>query len=76
MLIEGADYFVRLVDFPVGCGCDGMVTPNDDSTYSIYLDARTTHERQVTACSHEVKHIEHNDFDNARDIEQAEKEAG
>ena len=76
MLIEDADYFIRIVDFPVGCGCDGIVTPNDDSTYSIYLDARTTHERRLSACSHEVNHIEHNDFDDCRTIEQAEREAG
>jgi len=76
MLIEGVDYFVRLVNFPHDCGCDGVVTPNDDSTYSIYLDARSTRERNISACGHEVRHIEHNDFDDARDIEQAEKEAG
>ena len=75
MLIENADYFVRLVDFPVDSGCDGIVTPNDDSTFSIYLDARTTRERQLKACNHEIKHIEHNDFD-GKDIEKAEREAG
>lgn len=76
MLIEGVDYFVRLVNFPVDSGCDGMVTPNDDDTYSVYLDARSTRERNMAACIHEVRHIEHGDFDDGRGIEVAEQTAG
>ena len=72
MLIEGADYFVRLVDFPVGAGCDGAITPNDDGTYSIYLDARTTFERQKKAFKHELDHANNNDFYNDKDIEAVE----
>lgn len=71
-LIEGADYFVRVVDFPAGCGCDGAVTPNEDFTYSIYLDARTTAENRRRACQHELEHIEGDDFYNGKDIREVE----
>ena len=71
--IDGADYFVRVVPFPVGCGCDGCVTPNDDGTYSIYIDARTTAERQIIAFDHELLHITNDDFSNGRDISEVER---
>lgn len=74
--IEGADFFVRVIPFPAGCGCDGAVTPNDDGTFSVYLDARTTAERQRRACDHEVRHIEHDDFYRDAPISQIEQEAG
>ena len=70
--IEGVDFFVRVVDFPIGSGCDGAVTPNSDDTYSVYLDARTTRERQKTACDHERSHIWNNDFCNGEDIRKVE----
>ena len=33
MILENADYFVKLVDFPV-CSCGGVVLLNDDGTYT------------------------------------------
>lgn len=71
-LIEGADYFVRVVPFPSGCGCDGSVTPNDDGTFSIYLDSRTNRERQMLAYDHEIKHVVGDDFYNVRNITEIE----
>lgn len=71
--IEGIDFFVRLVNFPRNSGgCDGAVTPNDDGTFSVYLDARTTAERQLITCDHEVQHIENNDFYNNKSIKEVE----
>lgn len=72
-LIEGVDFFVRVVNFPVDSGCDGSVTPNSDGTFSIYLDARTTSERRRLACDHEIRHITHNDF--YRDVPVCQMEA-
>lgn len=69
-LIEGADYFVRVVDLPVQIG--GMVTPNDDGTFSVYLNARNTAERRAKSCAHEVGHIECDDFYNGKSIEEVE----
>ena len=71
-LIEGADYFVRVIPFPAGSGCDGAVTPNPDGTYSVYLDACTTFERRKLACDHEVSHMEDQDFWNGKDIRMVE----
>ena len=68
-LIENCDFFVRLVPFPAGVKPHGMVMPNDDGTFSIYLDARVTHERQKVSCDHEIKHIENGDFWNEKPIE-------
>lgn len=61
MLLENADYFVRLVPFPPG-KIDGCVTPNDDGTFSIYIDANAPREKQIKALNHEVEHLERDDF--------------
>lgn len=61
MVIENADYFVRTVDMPTGI--HGSVSPNDDGTFSVFINARDSIERQRQALDHEVKkHIEGNDF--------------
>ena len=71
-LIEGADYFIHIVQFPKGFRCDGLVTPNDDGTFSVYLDANKTKERQRMACDHELTHIKNDDFYNGKPIEAVE----
>lgn len=70
MLIEGADYFIRIADFPVGI--HGFVVPNDDGTFSVYINARDSRVRQRQACRHEKKHIARNDFsrDDVHDAEE------
>lgn len=70
-LIEGEDFFVRVVDLPVQIG--GLVTPNDDGTFSVYINARNTADRQRQSFRHEVSHIENNDFYNEKPIEEVEK---
>lgn len=72
MKIDGADFFVRVVKFPVTTP-GGMVMPNDDGTYSIYLNSELNWERQVEAYRHEVGHIENDDFYNDKSIEEIEK---
>ena len=74
--IEGVDFFVRLVDFPAGVKCDGAVTPNDDSTFSIYLNSRMTQEQIKKACDHECRHIEHDDLYRDGSVEEMERSAG
>lgn len=70
MIIENADFFVRVINLPVGVG--GVVTPNDDGTFSIYVNARNTRERQKKSCDHEVGHIRNDDFWNGKTIEEVE----
>lgn len=70
MTIEGADVFVRVVDLPLGIG--GMVTPNDDGTFSVYLNARNSRAKQEKSYRHELGHIERDDLYNGRPIEEQE----
>ena len=67
--IENADFFVRIVDMPHGI--HGCVTPNDDGTFSVYLNAHDNSVRNRQACDHERKHIESDHFceDDVRDAE-------
>lgn len=69
--IDGADYFVRVVPFPVDC-VGGMVTPNDDGTYSVYINENVDPYRQKEAYKHEVGHIVNGDFYNDKPIEEIE----
>ena len=71
MKIDGADYFVRVVKFPVSAP-GGMVMPNDDGTFSVYLNSSLNWEKQVEAYRHEVSHIENDDFYNGKPIEEIE----
>ena len=70
-MIEGADYFVRVVPFPI-YKVGGMVIPNDDGTYSVYLNARVDSIHQRRAGEHELDHIEDGDFYNDKSIEEIE----
>lgn len=70
MYLENADFFVRTVDMPPSI--HGSVTPNDDGTFSVYINAKDSAERQRKALEHEVKkHIEGDDFskEDVREIE-------
>lgn len=68
--IDGADFFVRVVPFPVAIG--GMVMPNDDGTYSVYLNENVDDNRKRKAYRHELKHIVNGDFWNDLPITEIE----
>ena len=70
-MIEGADYYVRVVPFPIS-KVGGMVMPNDDGTYSVYLNARVDSIHQRRAGEHELDHIVNGDFYNNRPITEVE----
>lgn len=70
-LYQNDHYFVRIVPFPVD-SIGGMVTPNDDGTFTIYLNANLNRERQMKAFRHELAHIANGDFWNDRSIEEVE----
>lgn len=70
--IEGFDYYLYYMDFPT-CTIGGAVMPNDDGTYSIFLNTRLSREAQARALLHELRHIAENDFYNRKDIRQIEK---
>lgn len=70
-MIEGADYVVRVIDFP-SYTLGGVVTPNDDGTYSVYINARLDKKHQRRAFVHELRHIQRNDFDD-KPIDEVER---
>ena len=69
-LIPNADYFVRFLKMPQGFY--GFVTPNDDGTYSIYIDPTTPQEVQRDTYDHEVWHLLNDDFATDADPVEAE----
>lgn len=73
MLIEGADYFVRFIDFPNDANCGGMVLLNDDGTFSVYLDPRRSPERIKKTMRHEMHHMANDDMHGNKDIRNIEK---
>lgn len=74
-LIEGCDYFVYTIPFPNN-KCGGFVTPNDDGTFSVYLNANLSEEENRITLEHELNHILHDDFWRDTSISTIEEEAG
>ncbi len=67
------DVFVELIDFKDN-PAEEVVTKNADGSYTIFINARAAHDRQVEALEHARRHIAKDDF--AReDIQQIEAEA-
>ena len=60
-----------LIDF--GNSVPASVTVNEDGSYSIFLNARISHEKRLQAYQHELRHILNHDFEtaniNVNDIE-------
>ena len=73
MLIEGADYFVRVIPFPKNVKNNGMTLLNDDSTFSVYLDANCGHRAKKKAMRHELRHMTEDDMFGDKDIRTIEK---
>ncbi len=73
-MIEGVDYFVRLVRFP-NRSTPGQIWLNADGTYDIYIDERLTNEQRVEALTHELRHLAADHFTSPLDIKSVEREA-
>ena len=73
-LIEDADFFVRYVKLPDGFA--GCCIPNDDTTFSVYLDPRYPQEVLKDTYRHEIGHLRHDDFSIGTDPVEAEKRCG
>ena len=70
--IEGIDYFVRIVPFPVH-GCFGAVMSNLDGTYNIYINANASAEMKYAALQHEIEHIRRGDLFSDKKIDEIER---
>ena len=68
--IPGVDYFVYYEKLPHSV--HGMVTTNDDCTYTIYINSDLPDAKRLAAYFHEVDHIESEDFYNGIPIELVE----
>lgn len=64
--IPGVDYFVYYDTFPYSVR--GLVTTNDDGTFSVYLNKRYPPSVLRKTFKHEVSHIENEDFYNGKPI--------
>ena len=49
------DYYVYPVDFPTRV--EGIVTPNSDGTFSIYINRNLSEAKQLETLQHEIRHI-------------------
>jgi len=69
--MDDCDFFIWLVPFPRG-PVHGATTPNEDDTYSMFIDANADRDTQLKAYWHEYEHIAYEDFDNGRPINEIE----
>lgn len=69
MILENADYCVRIIALPEGV--HGVVSEDADGYCSVYLNAKDSHERRCRAYEHEKRHIINGDLskDDVREIE-------
>ena len=69
-LLSECDYFVYFESLPLPVR--GVVTPNDDGTFSIYINSRLSEAKQREAFRHELGHIERDDFYNGEPLQKIE----
>ena len=70
MPIENIDYFIYWMKMPLGIYA--FVTPNDDGTFSVYLDSRRSRSQLFDDLDHELDHIKRDDFYNGLPIQVVE----
>lgn len=68
-----ANYFVRFIRLP--STIPGVVVPNDDGTFDIYLNDCIPENRREDAIRHELEHIAQDHFYQDRPIAEIEAEA-
>lgn len=73
-LVEGIDYYVYYAQFPNNAN-PSAVTPNDDGTFTIYLNTRFPLEFLESRLRHELRHIARGHFDDVIPIDMIEREA-
>ena len=61
-MIRNIDYQIRLIQFNNG-KIREMVVPNEDDSYTIFIEATLSKEEQQKAFLHAMGHINNHDFD-------------
>lgn len=54
---------------------DEILTVNEDNSYTAVIAENRCRSRQLKAYKHVLKHIENNDLEDGKDVQQVEKEA-
>lgn len=67
------DYFVYMVELPYRV--EGITVPNNDGTYSVYINSARSEGTQRAALAHELEHIENDHLYSNKPIKMVEKEA-
>lgn len=60
MMIRKEDIFVHLINMPGST--NEAITPNEDGSYSIFINAKLSNDEQLKAYEHALKHIQEEDF--------------
>lgn len=68
------DAFVRLVELP--WSIRGLTVPNNDGTYTVYINSLLPEETQRETLAHELYHIEHDHLYDNSPVTKAECAAG
>ena len=67
------EYFVRLVELPPSV--EGVVLPNTDGTFDIYINSTLCPDRQQECLEHEIWHVMHDHFYNNQPVADCEHDA-
>lgn len=64
-------HYINVVLLDKSCGVPGSVCLNEDDSYTVFIDAGLSAEKQKEVFEHEIRHITRNDFDktNVQEIE-------
>ena len=65
------DFIVRLVNFPT-TKVRACITPNEDGTHTILVNAKLSTYQQAKAVRHELDHLDKDDFSKS-DVKDIEK---
>lgn len=71
--VNNEDVFVEIIDLGSSTIPETIVK-NDDGSYTVFINARFSFERQQESVRHALRHLEHNDFDKDN-VQQIEFEA-
>lgn len=68
-----SEVYVYYLDMP--CSIDSNIVENPDGSFTLYLNSRMTHERNIEGYLHELIHIRKGDLYSTSNIHDVENEA-
>ena len=64
------EYCIRYIDLPLTT--KGMTVEDQNGFFNIYINQNLSVDMQQEAIAHELRHIQRNDFDNKKSLQDAE----